>query len=91
LNEIEKERCFLGKENESCLWHKRMGHMNFYNLVKINRKEVVKEILEISKPTNTLCDHFLQVKQIRTNFKTKDYSTTSHWRLRKLTYVDLQE
>jgi hypothetical protein len=38
LNEIVKERCFLGKENESWLWHKTMGHMNFDNLFKINRK-----------------------------------------------------
>jgi hypothetical protein len=44
LNEIGREKCFLGKENESWLWHRRMGHMNFDNLVKINRKEVVKEM-----------------------------------------------
>jgi len=31
-----------------------MGHMNFENLVKISRKEGVKEIPEISRPTNTL-------------------------------------
>jgi hypothetical protein len=37
LNEIGKERCCLGKENESWLWHKRMGHMNFDNLVKIKK------------------------------------------------------
>jgi hypothetical protein len=39
LNDIEKERCFLGKEDESWIWHRRMRHMNFDNLVKINRKE----------------------------------------------------
>jgi hypothetical protein len=54
LNEIEKKKCFLGKEDESCLWHKRMGHMNFDNLVKINKKEAVREMPEISKPTSTV-------------------------------------
>jgi hypothetical protein len=44
LNEIRKEICCLGKENESWLWHKRMGHMHFDNLVKINIKEVVREM-----------------------------------------------
>jgi hypothetical protein len=44
LNEIGKERCFLGKDDESWLWHRRMGHINFDNLVKINRKEAVREI-----------------------------------------------
>jgi hypothetical protein len=38
LNEIGKERCCLGRENESWLWHRRMGHMNFDNLVKISKK-----------------------------------------------------
>jgi hypothetical protein len=42
FNEIGKEIFFLGKENEGWLWHKRMGHMNFDNIVKINIKEVVK-------------------------------------------------
>jgi hypothetical protein len=53
-NEIGKERCCLGKENESWIWHKRMGHVNFENLVKINKKEAVREIPKISNPTNTL-------------------------------------
>jgi hypothetical protein len=52
LNEIRKERYFLGKEDESWIWHRRMGHMHFDNLVKINIKEVVREMPEISKPTN---------------------------------------
>jgi hypothetical protein len=42
LNEIGKERCFLGKDDEICLWHRRMGHINFDNLVKINRRELVR-------------------------------------------------
>jgi len=75
LNEIVKERCCLGKENESWIWHIRMGHMNFDNLVKISRKKAVKEMLKISRPKNTLCEHFLQGKQTRTKFKSKEYST----------------
>jgi hypothetical protein len=50
--------------------------MNFDNLVKINKNEVVKEIPKISKPTNTICEHCLQGKQTRTKFKSKEYSTT---------------
>ena len=29
LNEIGKESCCLGKEDESWLWHKIMGHVHF--------------------------------------------------------------
>jgi len=66
LNEIGKERCYLGKKNESFLWLIRMGHMNFDNMVKISRKEPVREIPEISKPASTMCKHCLHGKQTRT-------------------------
>jgi hypothetical protein len=76
LNEIEKKKCCLGKKDESWLWHKRMGHMHFDNLVQINKKEVVTKMPEISKPTNTMCKHYQHRKQTRADFKTKEYSTT---------------
>jgi hypothetical protein len=75
LNEIGKERCCLGKENEIWLRHRRVGHMNSDNLVKICIKEEMKEMLEISKLSNTLCEHCIQGKQTRTKFKSKEYST----------------
>ena len=50
--------CFLAKEDESWLWHKQMGHINFDNLVKINKKEAVGEMPKISKPSNTICESY---------------------------------
>jgi hypothetical protein len=38
LNEIGKERYFLGKDDESWIWNTIMGHINFDNLVKIRKK-----------------------------------------------------
>jgi hypothetical protein len=52
------------------------GHINFDNIVKINRKEAVGETPEILNLANTLCKHFLEGKQTRTKFKSKEYSTT---------------
>jgi hypothetical protein len=54
---------------------KKMGHISFDNIVKISIREVVREMLKISKPENTLCKHCLQGKQTRTKFKSKEYST----------------
>jgi len=48
--------------------------MKFDKLVKINKKEEVKEMYEISKTTNTLCEHCIQGKQTRIEFKSKEYS-----------------
>jgi hypothetical protein len=76
LSEIGNEKCCLGKEDESWLWHRRMGHMHFDNLVKVNKREAVREMPRITKPTNTLCKHCQQGKQTKTRFKSKEYSTT---------------
>ena len=38
LNDIGKKSCCLGKEDGSWLWNKRMGHINFDNLVNISKK-----------------------------------------------------
>jgi hypothetical protein len=42
LSEIGNEKCFLGKEDESWLWHRRMGHIHFDNLVKVSKREAVR-------------------------------------------------
>jgi hypothetical protein len=44
LSEIGNEKCCLGKEDESWLWHRRMGHMHFDNIVKVNKREAVREM-----------------------------------------------
>ena len=77
LNEIRKESCCLGKEDESWLWHKRMGHIDFDNLVKIGKKQVIREMRQITKPTNVVCKHCQHGKQTKVEFKTKEYSTTN--------------
>jgi transposase InsO family protein len=50
--------------------------MHFDNLVKVNKREAVKEMPQITKPTNTLCKHCQQEKQTKTRFNSKEYSTT---------------
>jgi hypothetical protein len=76
LRKIGNEKCCLGKEDESWLWNRRMGHMHFDNLVKVSKREAVREMPQITKSTNTLCKHFQQGKKTKTKFKSKEYSTT---------------
>jgi hypothetical protein len=63
-----------------------MGHINFDNLFKVRRKEVVREIPEISKPKNILCKHCLQGKHTNTKFKSKEYPTT---KMVEIVHIDL--
>jgi hypothetical protein len=76
LSEIGNEKCCLGKEDESWIWHRLMGHIHFDNLVKFNKRESVKEMPYITKPTNTLCKPCQQGKKTKNKFKSKEYSTT---------------
>jgi hypothetical protein len=69
LSEIGNEKCFLGKGDESWLWHRRMGHIHFDNLVKVRKRESIREIPQITKPINTLFKHCQQGKQTKTRFK----------------------
>jgi hypothetical protein len=88
LNEIGKEKCCLGKEDEIWLWHKRMGHINFDNLVKVRKREAVREIprdLKANKhsmqalSTGKTNQDKVQVKGILHNKATRDCTYQSSW------------
>ena len=50
-----------------------MGHINFDNLVRIRKKEIVREMSKISKPSNTLCEACRHEKQTKCGFITKEH------------------
>jgi hypothetical protein len=86
LTNIGNVKCCLGKEDESWLWHRRMGHILFDNLVKVIKREAVREMPKITKPTNTLCNHCQQGKQTKIRVKSKEYSMT---RPLEIVHIDL--
>ena len=53
-----------------------MRHINFNNLLKVSKKEVVREMPENTKPSNAVCKQCQHGKQTKIEFKTKEYSTT---------------
>ena len=62
--------------DESWLWHGRLGHLNFDNLVKISKREVVRELTKIVKSLNSVSKHCQHGKQTSPNFKTKEHMTS---------------
>jgi hypothetical protein len=48
LNE-EKKECHLRKYDESWLWHRRLGHLNFDHIIKVINNGEVKHLPKISK------------------------------------------
>jgi hypothetical protein len=45
-----REECHLSKHDESWLWHRRLGHINFDHLIKLRNLEAVKYLPRISNP-----------------------------------------
>lgn len=75
LNE-ENDKCCLGKLDESWLWRRRLWHLNFDHIVKLNNKQAIRDSPKISKPTNIVCESCQIGKQVQVSFKTKDHSST---------------
>ena len=53
-----------------------MGHPNFDNLVKISKKEAVRNLPNIIKPPNYVCRHSLYGKQTKESFNIKEHTTS---------------
>ena len=70
-----EDQCYMSMIDESCLWHKRMGHLNFHNLIMLSKKEVVRDLPKIVKPLNTVCKHCQHGKKTKSNFKEKEHVT----------------
>lgn len=62
----------MSQVEENWLWHKRLGHLNFDNLVRISKNKKVRGLPQITKPAN-ICEECIKGKQTRVSFKTKEY------------------
>ena len=65
--------CLLGWVNESWLWNKMLGHLNFDNLVKVSKHQKVRGMPCISKPKNVICEGCQYGKQTKASFPPKEY------------------
>jgi hypothetical protein len=72
----DREECHLRKHDESWLWHRRLGHLNFDDLIKLRNLEAVKDLLRISKPQDSMCKPCQVGKLNRTQFKSKRFTST---------------
>jgi hypothetical protein len=81
LSEIGNEKCCLGKEDESWLWHRRMGHMHFDNLVKVS-KEKQSEKCPRSRNQPTLYASIAnKERKQRPGSNQRNIQQQNHWKL----------
>lgn len=65
LNTKMNEECHLKLMDESWIWHRRLGNINFDNLVKVSKLGVVRNLPNITKPSNPICRHCKLGKKTR--------------------------
>ena len=53
-----------------------MGHINFENIVRINKILAVWDITRITKPLQSVCNHYQYGKKTRVSFNSKEHSTS---------------
>jgi hypothetical protein len=66
-----------GTSKKKNLWHRKMGHINFENIVKLRNTQAVRDIPRISKPVDIICKPCQYGKQMGVSLKTKEYSTSN--------------
>ena len=59
------------------LWHRRLGHLNYHDLMKVANKEVIKGIPRLGKPSNPIYGTCQKGKQNRSTHKRVDKILTS--------------
>jgi hypothetical protein len=72
----EEEECNLIKYDESWLWHRRLGHLNFDHIIKLRNNGAVKYLPKISKPYDSVCKSCQKGNLTRTQFKSKNIPST---------------
>jgi hypothetical protein len=86
VNTKLNKECHINLVYESWRWHRRLGNINFDNLVKVNNLGEVRNFPKITKPSNPMCRHCQLGKKTRIRFKTKECSTS---KTLELVYTDL--
>ena len=71
-----EEQYYMIQIDEIFLWHRRMGHLNFDNPVKVSMKGAIRNLSKITKPLNHVCRHCLHGNHTRTSFKVKEHTTS---------------
>ncbi|WRX10304.1 Integrase [Theobroma cacao] len=86
--EINSEICLIANaENDSWLWHRRLGHVSLHTMSKLIRKNLVVGLSDLKFENEKICDACQLGKQVRTSFKTKKIVSTP--RPLELLHIDL--
>ena len=80
--------CLMSKnEDESWLWHRRLGHVSMHVISKLCRNDLVIGLPKLSFDFDKICDAYVKGKHRKHSFKPKNFVYTS--RPLQLLHIDL--
>ena len=65
------DRYFSSMDDQSWLWHKRLGHANMNLISQLNKDELVRGLPKINFQKDKVCEACQVGKQIKNSFKNK--------------------
>ena len=83
---MEDASCLVVQTDDVQLWHKRLCHVNFDNLISIRKIKKVRGLPKLKKPNNTMCKQCQLGKMTRSSFKRKTYTSNE---VLELVHTDL--
>ena len=69
--EERQKQCYLSKDEEHWLWHRRLGHLSFSQIRKACKYQAVRGLPDIKIPDNTICKSCQFGKQTRYKVETQ--------------------
>ena len=72
---IEDSTCLIAKIDDVWLWHKRLCHVNFDNLINIINMKKVRGLPKLKKSDNVICKQCQLGKMTKSSFKSKTYTS----------------
>ena len=75
---VPKEKlCLSSMDEQSELWHQRLGHASFKLIHKLHQKELVRGLPKVNSKGTEICSECTKGKQVRSSFKSKDIVSSS--------------
>ena len=72
--DMQDATCLVVKIDDVWLWHKRLCHVNFDNLIRINKMKKVRGLPKLKKSDNTMCKQCQLGKMKKSSFKSKTHT-----------------
>ncbi|KAI5318180.1 hypothetical protein L3X38_037888 [Prunus dulcis] len=75
VNDAKEVVCNKVVNETSVLWHQRLGHVNFRDLHKLSKKDLVSGLPKLDKSDQHVCEGCQLGKQVRVSHKVKHIQT----------------